>query len=237
MIYNPEFDDKNDIFSTREFLCKLLPSLSKFELVSVNLNDLVRDYFKIHPEKDTVEYRLDPRIQQMIIDKLYPVLDNVCVYGGWMENRKDLWKGTYMDKDSRYVHLGIDLMADAESSAHSPLSGIVEDIFIDKDVDVGWGGRIILRPFDDKLPLLVLGHLEPKIFPFLGNTVKPGDFLGKIGKPPTNGNVFEHIHLQAISREFAEEIDFNYGMLDGYGVAGDIKLARNNPDPLSFSWH
>ncbi len=204
MIYDPLFEDKRDLQSTHRLLHKLLPSLVGFKLEKVNLNDLVRDYFKIYPEKNTAEYRLDPRVQQKIINRIFPAFENACAYGGWMENRQYVWAGTYMDKDKRYVHLGVDVVVSAGTPVYSPVEGVIEDIFIDKDTDVGWGGRIILRPFDGRLPLLVFGHLELKIFLNLGNMIKPCDFIGNIGKPPLNGNVFEHLHIQAITREFAE---------------------------------
>jgi murein DD-endopeptidase MepM/ murein hydrolase activator NlpD len=142
-------------------------------------------------------------------------------YGGYGENRKDIWKNTYLDKSGGYIHLGVDINIPCGTEIKCPFDAEVVDVFVDQDQSIGWGGRLILTT-DDRFPLLVLGHIEPssltsKIF------VNKGDVLGVVGTWPHNGNTFEHLHVQST-------YSLDFATLDGYGFYTDLSA---NPNPFT----
>jgi len=145
-------------------------------------------------------------------------------YGGYGEYRGDIWKGTYMDNEQIYVHLGIDINAIAGSPIVCPFDAEVIDIFTDADTKIGWGGRIILRQCKT-LPYLVLGHIEPDSIKHKTN-FKKGEVVGEVGTWPTNGNTFQHLHVQCV-------YDLNINDFDGYGKPKDL---LNNPNPFEVEF-
>lgn len=178
------------------------------------------------------KYIINTRNPQSIQDRLNYLQLNNNHYGGYGENRKDIWKGTYLDETGGYIHLGIDINMGVGEVVRSPFDAWVLDRFTDKDTRIGWGGRLILGRTGFgvmngvwKYPLLVLGHLNPKSLT-KKRYVKKGDILGTIGHWPENGNTFWHLHVQAINH-----IDFKN--FDGYGFKHDLK---NNPDPFKVDW-
>lgn len=157
---------------------------------------------------------------------------NKNTYGGYAEDRKDIWKGTYMDKTQAYIHLGIDINVPSGTPIKCPFDGVVIEAFTDLDTKIGWGGRLILVQRSDtqlKMPFLVLGHLNP------GNLINAaskkyfnkGEVLGHVGTWPTNGNTFNHLHVQCITKNLLNT-DF-----DGYGFKSDLE---NNPDPFGIDF-
>lgn len=151
-------------------------------------------------------------------------------YGGWAEDRKDIWKGTYMDEKQNYIHLGIDINVPAGTPIKCPFDAVVLSVFSDLDTHIGWGGRLILALRTDvemKLPFLVLGHLDPKgiIDTAFKKYFNKGEILGQVGTWPKNGNTFQHLHVQAIK---IKTRDF-----DGYGFIRDL---ANNPNPFEFDF-
>ena len=144
-------------------------------------------------------------------------------YGGYGEDRKDVWKGTYMDEKQNYIHLGVDIMAPVGTPIKCPFDCTVTNIFTDIDTRIGWGGRIILQ-CNTEAPFLVLAHIEPKSL-VQSDLYRKGDIIGTVGTWPTNGNTFQHLHVQAV-----------YNLLpdfDGYGYQSDLP---NNPDPFTIEF-
>lgn len=190
------------------------------EFKEVNLNSYLF-YYSILNKYKSKDFS-KPEIQQYFIKKI-----GYNSYGGYGENRKNIFKGTYLDKNKNYIHLGIDINVKAGTKIKCPFDAQVVDIFVDEDIGIGWGGRLILgknKSFtfrDFKFPLLVLAHLKPEKLP-IKTFIKKGEILGEVGTWPTNGNVFEHLHIQCINH-------CHYRNFDGYGKKEDLK---NNPNPF-----
>ena len=144
-------------------------------------------------------------------------------YGGYAEDRRDIWHGSYLDNHQNYIHLGIDINIAAGFSIRCPFDANVVDIFTDTDTKIGWGGRLILKQNDS--PYLILAHINPTTL-INKSFVKKGEYLGAVGTWPTNGNVFEHLHVQAVKH-------LNFNTLDGYGYVHDL---HNNPDPFQIDF-
>ena len=179
----------------------------------LNLNDF---YLQNHT---VISDTKNPALIQPVLDSL-----NKNTYGGYAENRKDVWHGTYMDVDQRYIHLGIDINVKAGTEVKCPFDAVIYDLYTDLDTQIGWGGRIILQ--QNGYPFLVLAHLEPKSL-IRKTNVSKGEILGKVGTWPTNGNTFQHLHVQAVK-------ELNLNNFDGYGFAQDL---HNNPDPFLIDFH
>jgi murein DD-endopeptidase MepM/ murein hydrolase activator NlpD len=165
----------------------------------------------------------NPFLIQFALDSFSSFCYGNITFGGYGEDRKDVWKGTYLDKDKNYIHLGIDINAKQGTPIKCPFDATVVDIFTDVDTQIGWGGRVILQQSKD-LPYLVLAHIEPSSFMHLtkGENLIKGEIIGKVGTWPTNGNTFEHLHVQCVK-------NLNIHDFDGYGYESDL---ANNPDPF-----
>lgn len=145
-------------------------------------------------------------------------------YGGYGEYRGDIWDGTYLSKHRLYIHLGVDINIPYGSVVRSPFECKVIDSFTDTDDKIGWGGRVILQRNNG--PKLVIAHLDPSLLPKTGTTLRYNQFLAVVGTYPTNGNTFQHIHVQCIYHN-------NYDTFDGYGLPTDL-LSNPNPFEVEF---
>lgn len=167
----------------------------------------------------------DPRKPEQIQESLNTRL-NLCLesYGGYGEDRKDIWANTYMKKTGKFIHLGIDIQMPVGTKVYAPFDCEVVDNFTDTDTKIGWGGRLILKVGANKT-LLVLAHLEPSSL-IKERFVKKGQVLGTIGTWPTNGNTFQHLHVQAITHR-------RFKTFDGYGTKKDL---TENPNPFTVDF-
>ncbi len=188
-------------------LRSLFPKFKSTNFNKINLNDLVKEHFNkgSHLMKD-------PSKKQDMIN-CYHKAHNCISYGGWMENRSFMWSGTYMDKDRKYIHLGVDIAVNKGNLVTLPFDAKVIDLLFDEDTSVGWGTRVIVKPKGNFTSYILFAHLADEINFKLGSELKKGSTIGKIGSWPKNGNVFEHLHLQAIERIFFETMQLSN--LDG----------------------
>lgn len=127
-------------------------------------------------------------------------------YGGYLEDRKELWSGHYQEA-LKAVHYGVDFTVPECTSVHIPTDGVLIDKYIDTDQDGGWGGRLTFRTAHGHL---LFGHLK------ITNTKKnytAGDLIGCIAPSDTNGGWWPHLHVQ-LMKEFTKDVD-------GYGAHYD----------------
>ncbi len=179
---------------------------------------------------------LDPVVCQQMVDEAHRREGAAWSYGGYLENRRRLWRGSYLERTGSFIHLGVDFTVPQGTPwvAGYPAGVVVVDD--DHDRDGGWGQRIILRP---DLPgtdvLLIFAHLQEIRFK-PGDRIPAGTVVAEVGGPPDNGNWHPHLHVQAIRRACFEEILVNrFATLDGYGHPDDLALIGESfPDPLPF---
>ena len=128
-----------------------------------------------------------------------------------------------------FIHLGMDYNVPANTEVFAFRQGYVGTVLVDKDQKGGWGGMVIIKPFDDaKLQVCtVYAHLKPDSLPRIGETVFPGKKIGIIGDIHENGGWFPHLHVQMVrGRQVRQDTD-------GYGP----RLPDNHikfPDPSLF---
>ncbi|MGE5540795.1 MAG: peptidoglycan DD-metalloendopeptidase family protein [Bacillota bacterium] len=176
---------------------------------------------------------LDPDMCERMVQELHEELGIAYSYGGWLEDRTELWRGSYLDAMGPHLHLGVDLNVPAGTHVACHRGGRV--LRIDKDNEAhGWGTRIFIRPTDRQDVVLLYAHLGVLSVREM-EPIAPGDVFGLTGPASANGGWFPHLHVQALSREAYDLFKKEPDALDGYGPAGEREqLARLYPDPIPF---
>jgi murein DD-endopeptidase MepM/ murein hydrolase activator NlpD len=210
---------------------KLLPTLHIRDAGEVNLNNSAIEWVqRSSPSRESP--LVVPEVTQKMIDDLHARREVKWSYGGYLEDRSTLLKGTYLDDTGGYIHLGVDVNVAPGTTVAAPYDATVVNVFDDTPTASGWGPRLILRPEDTSLAYLILGHLTPfTLKP--SERVKAGQILAEIAPPPRNGNWFPHLHIQQIARHsVAQHEQDNYESLDGYGHPRDLEILQETyPDP------
>ncbi len=140
-----------------------------------------------------------------------------------MEDRSFLWRGSYMEKDKKFIHLGVDFNVPAGTKIAAAFRAKVVKIDDDFPEEGGWGPRIIIK--HATLPVyMIYAHLDPEIKCKVGDIINKGNIFARVGKPPYNGNWFPHCHIQSISKKYFDELNKNnsWKELDGYGFEKEI---------------
>ena len=109
--------------------------------------------------------------------------------------RRGVWKAS----NRRTVHLAIDAFAPSQTALFAPLDGVVHTIENRTD-HLDYGGVIILgheTPQGDAFYTLY-GHLNPEICQRLkiGQRIKRGEFLARMGDVSQSGGWAPHVHFQ-----------------------------------------
>lgn len=183
---------------------------------------------------DRINPFLNPDRCAALLAEVHQALGASWSYGGWLEDRHFLWRGSYLENTGNFIHLGVDFNV----PQGTPVGGAPGRVFLvddDGDADGGWGGRLFLRPSGPAGAgtVLIYAHLQ-NVRCQPGDLVEPGQILAETGGPPGNGNWHPHLHVQAIRQPLFEEIlRDRFDELDGYGHPDDLpRLARDYPDPL-----
>ena len=115
------------------------------------------------------------------------------------------------DGESRTLHVGIDLFAEAGRPVYAPLDGTVHS-FQDNAKHLDYGPTIILRHETcDGIPFYTLyGHLSEDSLEGLseGLAIKKGQPIARIGDFPRNGDWPPHLHFQLITNMLDMKGDF-----------------------------
>jgi peptidoglycan LD-endopeptidase LytH len=178
---------------------------------------------------------LDPANFQRFLDSVHARMGVAWSYGGYLEDRRHLLQGCYLEKTGGFIHLGIDINVPQGAPVAAPRPGVVIIVDDDHDQDGGWGPRVFLKlegePFDGSL--LIFAHLQG-ITVSPGARLRQGEKFAEVGGPPDNGNWIPHLHVQAIRPDkLAEVLTDKFAELDGYGHPSRIENLRQTfPDPL-----
>ena len=219
---------------------KIFPKLSGKKTAEVNLDQMAREWIherQLSHLRNNVSVLLDPKICQEMVASVHKRLGVEWSFGGYLEDRSFIWKGSYLDQSGGYIHLGIDLNVPQGTEVACPVAGEVLLVDHDLGIDGGWGPRIVVAPEDASLRAhaLIFAHLHaPQVR--AGTKVKPGQIIATIGQAPENGNWYPHLHLQAVRVDlFREFLATDLNLLDGYGHRSDVsRLEIDYPDPFSL---
>jgi murein DD-endopeptidase MepM/ murein hydrolase activator NlpD len=184
----------------------------------VNLDSEARKFF--HNKKENP--LLDPEFCENWVRYLAKKNDHRHCYGGYMENRSFLWKGSYL-KPKNSIHVGVDFSFKVGTPIYGTVPFKVWQVYRDFDQNGGWGERVLIKT---EKGLVIFAHLCGVSIEANRDTVYPkGTFIGTVATSYTNGGWFPHLHLQGIKNE--ELITH----LDGYSsLYKNIK--KDYPDPL-----
>ncbi len=218
-------------------VASLFPGLSGTAFCAVNLDKEAIRWRAQHPEQFAGGSNplLDPTICKTLLDDFHEIQGVEWSYGGYLENRRHIWQGSYLEKTGNWVHLGIDFHVPWTTPVAVPRAAAVFLVDHDLDRDGGWGQRVFLKldgePPDD--PVLIFAHLQGvKVAP--GTRLARGVVFAEVGGPPDNGNWAPHLHVQTIpSSRLVEVFIERFGELDGYGSPSRVQELRLSfPDPL-----
>lgn len=181
---------------------------------------------------------LEPALMQQLVDLYHAEKGISWSHGGYLEDRTDLWRGSYLKEP--VIHGGIDISLPAGNPVRCMRDGTVVWVDDDKNPDGGWGPYVVVRTRNEagETEYVLFGHLG-RSFVEIGNEVRKGDVVADIGAPPHNGGWWSHLHLQCISRDYYEwccENDINK-TLDGYFPASQVDIFKVRfPDPAPLLW-
>lgn len=188
---------------------------------TLSLNNILFYDFKTFREIDFTKERVAKEIAN----------EHLYTYSKYAEDRKEMWRNSYLKHQPEVIHLGRDIQIAVGTAVYCPIGGIIMDIWDDTDNNVGWGRRIdIYQPRADKY--WIFGHLGRNHALeglHVGRGIAEGDFLGRVGAPLFNGNVFPHIHLQVCDFQFTQDKDTRH--IDGYGTT---EILQSHFDPFNL---
>lgn len=217
---------------------RVFPDLADSTPARVNLDAEQSVFARRHPElfgNPEVNPLLDPRVCQRMVDEFHRAQGVAWSYGGYLEDRRHLWRGSYLSAKGTFLHLGVDLNAPRGTRVAVVEDSLVMLVDEDPDLDGGWGPRVFLKPAGAPgAPLVqIFAHLQAvRVQP--GDRLAPGAVFAEVGGPPQNGNWHPHLHIQAIREPYFQEILLHrFSELDGYGSAAEVStLRREFPNPL-----
>jgi murein DD-endopeptidase MepM/ murein hydrolase activator NlpD len=155
------------------------------------------------------------------VEELHKTHECDFSYGGYLEDRKTLWKGHY-HAEGHTTHLGVDFNVPAYTEVCMPFNGQVVAIEKDPHQNGGWGTRVIFKVND---LWVIFAHLRDCSLR-INKNVSMGESIGFIGTPDNNGGWFPHLHVQCMK---------NYDIgVDGYFQAVD-NLKELFPNPYDIS--
>lgn len=157
-------------------------------------------------------------------------------YGGYLEDRKDLWRGSYL-QDHNAVHLGIDINLPARTAVSVMHPCTVLRIEHDADRAGGWGSVVmfrLVRPIGDISHFLYAHLSKDSITVHEGKAVNCGDIIGRLGRVDENGGWYEHLHVQALTTPAWERTGGILANFDGYDGAQETAEHPSFPNPAAL---
>jgi murein DD-endopeptidase MepM/ murein hydrolase activator NlpD len=147
------------------------------------------------------------RFERWVVDRLAEAGAKVGI-GRYNEPRLVYSEGHYLVerdwiRESRTIHLGIDLFATPGTPVFTPIDGVIHSL-ANNDRRQDYGPTIILehKPPSTTEPFFTLyGHLSLDSIAGLepGRPVRRGERIGRIGDSCVNGGWPPHLHLQVIA--------------------------------------
>lgn len=147
--------------------------------------------------------------------------------GGYNEKRKGMYLAPHFE-GKRYIHMGIDIWADAGEPVYAFYDGEVA-YARDNDRQGDYGGTIVtIHELGSKTLFALYGHLSKASSKGVeaGDSIRAGEQIGELGTEEENGGWIPHLHFQ-LSWEDPEEADMP-------GVVSDADHAsalKTYPDP------
>lgn len=215
----------------------IFPTLQnkKFDHLNLNAEAVLWIAEKNFSHHDTNPL-LDPVICQSMVADTHQKYSIDFSYGGWLEDRSFLWRGSYLEDSSAFIHLGVDLNVPAGTAVALDFTGTVVAIMNDYPLDGGWGTAVIVKHATEPL-YFIYAHLGEDVLCGVGDTIQTNQIFASVGEAPFNGNWFPHVHVQCIDAEHYESLSEHeiFTVLDGYGVSDELHINTNRfPNPMHY---
>lgn len=191
--------------------CNIFPDLKPGKWIKINLNEESKNAnVNFADAKACTEWNL-------AILKKY---NADYSYGGFLEDRSNVWQNTYLKENGTFIHLGVDYFVPTGTNVSLPRPGKLIHIMDDKDQNWGWGRRLTFRletNKNEKPIVLIYGHLASDITCALGKNYEQGHIVGRIGTIEENGGWFPHLHVQIMRNRLVTQYR-SLSEIDGYGT-------------------
>ena len=216
----------------------IFPNFKNKAFGYLNLNLEVREWYKQKNINFSTEKNIliDPKQCQDFVNDIHKKYSLDFSYGGWMEDRTDLWKDSYLENEKIFIHFGVDINVPTGTEIATDFKSEVIKVDSDYPLDGGWGSFVILKHLS-KPVYIIYAHLDENILCKVGDKLDKGTIFAKVGHAPQNGNWFPHVHVQIIEENYYLNLEKNndWEKFDGYGLKGDIEInAKRHPDPMQF---
>lgn len=190
------------------------------------------DTLRIDRFFETAEARgINPRLpeeRQRFNDALLAQTGKKYLIGRYLENRIAMLAGSWIAKEGRTYHLGIDIFTSGLELLHAPTTGTV----VRSDREEGshtYGYYTILEHvIDGKVLYGFYGHLSAKLPP-VGTIVQSGQPFAQLGDfvNDENGGWSRHVHVQLL-----QELPDGEGWPTGYSTFENLAQdSKRFPDP------
>ncbi len=190
------YDDVQKFLNSRSnsFFPSIKGDLNTASIVNLDPQNCAvpQDPFNI---KDSEALNLTGFAYKKNSDKIY--------LGKYLEPRliytsENFFENTDKNANRRTIHLGIDVFCKKNTKVFCPYHG--EVVLVDNCQErLDYGGFIVLKHFTNNKSCFysLFGHLDPKSIELkIGQKVKKGKKLGKIGNFKVNGGWEPHLHIQ-----------------------------------------
>lgn len=223
-------------------------SLSRPLLAEVNLNQAAQAWRAEHADLWVGKKNplLIPENCQAMVNELHSRL-GCPTWGGYLENRSELWAGSYLEKKNAFIHAGIDVNLPAGTEVRTTQPSRVLRVDNDYPEKHGWGVRVIMEPLVQigEPVVIIYAHLQ-KVSCGVGAVIGAGDSFAEIGdwavtehegRKAWNGWWFQHLHIQAASLPYYEQsLTSGIKALDGYFPESQLENFKAIfPNPSRFN--
>ena len=182
---------------------KILASISFSQVIKAKSEDLVAiDISNLNKALLNVDVSDSSKFSEYINQFLKNANAKVA-FGGYNEERNIYKRSEDFNSnklEQRYIHLGIDLWANAYTPIYAPIKGKVHSF--NNNIGVGnYGPTIILEHCLKGQQFYTLyGHLTKDSLKYLkvGETIDQSEMFAAIGDFPNNGDYPPHLHFQLI---------------------------------------
>ncbi|SHJ55139.1 peptidoglycan DD-metalloendopeptidase family protein [Aquimarina spongiae] len=193
---------------------------------------LAIDLSESNKELDAIDVSSSSAFDDYIVDFLKQHNAQVA-YGGYLEVRSMYRRSTHFNQQDpvteRNIHLGLDVWCDAGTEILAPIPGRIHSYKNNKNYG-DYGPTIILEHNYPEITFYTLyGHLSVASLDHIaiGQEVRAGDVIARLGDASVNGDYAPHLHFQIM-----KDLEGNSGDYPGVSSKSELSRYQNNcPDP------
>lgn len=191
------------------------------EAAWVDVDKLARQDAAFRGRGETAEnIYATPAGTQALIEAFHAKMKVKASYGSYGENRKFLWRTTYLDAMKDPIHVGVDVNVPAGSIVEADTGCTVVWVGTDTPEPSGWGNRVIVK-LEGRAVWMIFAHLADNNPRNVGQRLVAGTIIGHVGAPHENGGWYPHLHVQAMNEEAWDMFQADPKSIDGYCPAAE----------------